>query len=124
VRQVIVVRGLKHAAVDALQTTVCSPLRGLVAGFPPEATAVRTGVPDDVVRSLARDFAAAPTAAAYGRTGACLGRDGTLVSFLLDALSIVTGNLDREGGLLMAHAVIPFAELGERTGRLTYRTER
>ena len=122
--QVIFAEGLEDTAAIARQTTGCSTLRGLVAGFPPEATAARTGVPADVVRSLARDFAAAPTAAAYGRTGACLGRHGTLVSFLLDALSIVTGNLDREGGLLMAHAVIPFEELGERTGRLTYGTER
>ena len=50
------------------------------------------------VRALARDFASAEGAAAYGRTGSCLGRFGTLVSFLLDALNAVTGNLDRPGG--------------------------
>ena len=37
-------------------------------------------------------------AAVYGRTGSCLGRNGTLVAFLLDALNVVTGNLDVEGG--------------------------
>jgi len=36
------------------------------------------------LRALARDLAAAPSAAVYGRTGTCLGRFGTLVSFLLD----------------------------------------
>ena len=33
-----------------------------------------TGVPAADVRQLARDFATAPSAAAYGRTGSCLGR--------------------------------------------------
>ena len=41
----------------------------------------------DVVRALARDLAAADGAAVYGRTGSCLGRFGTLVAFLLDALN-------------------------------------
>ena len=57
-------------------------------------------MPADSVRNLARDLAAADRAAVYGRTGSCLGRNGTLVSFLLDALNIVTGNLDREGGAM------------------------
>ncbi len=63
-------------------------------------------------------------AVAYGRTGACLGRHGTLVCFLLDALSIVTGNLDRAGGMLFAQAVIPLEDMGEKAGRLTYNTSR
>ena len=45
------------------------------------------GVPADEVRELARDLAAAERAAVYGRTGSCLGRNGTLVAFLLDALN-------------------------------------
>ena len=95
-------------------------LRNLCAPFTPELTAARTGLPAEVVRTLARDFANAPTATAYGRTGACLGHHGTLVSFLLDALTLVTGNLDRPGGTLMSHAVIPLEDLGERSGNFTY----
>ena len=63
---------------------------------------------------LARDFAAAPSATAYGRTGSCLGRHATLVGFLLDALSLVTGNLDRAGGTLFSRGVIPAEEFAER----------
>ena len=59
----------------------------------------RPGVPADAVRELARDIAAADGAAIYGRTGSCLGRNGTLVSFLLDALALATGNLDTRGRL-------------------------
>jgi anaerobic selenocysteine-containing dehydrogenase len=118
--QVIFAEGLADEAAIARQTTGSGRLRVLAAQFPPEVTEVRTGIAADTVRQLARDFAAAPSAVAYGRTGACLGRHGTLVSFLLDALSIVTGNLDRPGGMLMQRAVIPLEEMGEKTGRLTY----
>ena len=72
------------------------------------------------VRQLARDFAAAPSATAYGRTGACLGRHGTLVSFLIDVLSLVTGNLDKPGGTIFSQAVIPLEDIGERSGAMTY----
>lgn len=111
------------AALDA-QTADWSTLRELARGFPPERTHLRTGVEPDVLRTLASDFATAPTAVAYGRTGACLGRHGTLVSHLLDVLSIVTGNLDRAGGMLFARAVIPLEDLAETSGKMTYDTAR
>ncbi len=76
------------------------------------------------MRALAHDFATAPTAVAYGRTGACLGHHGTLVSFLIDALNLVTGNLDRPGGALMSHQVIPVEDMGERSGAFGYNTKR
>lgn len=95
-----------------------------VKHYPPEATAARTGVAPDVVRALVRDLAAAPRAAVYGRTGSCLGSHATLVSVLIDALALLTGNLDREGGVLLGQAVIPFEETAERAGQLTYDAQR
>ena len=121
---VVFAEGLEDAEALERQTTGGHVLRRLCAGFPPEDTAEHTGVPADVVRTLARDFATAATATAYGRTGACLGRHGTLVSFALDALTIVTGNLDRPGGTLMSHSVIPLEDLGERLGSFSYDTMR
>lgn len=121
---VIFAEDLADTTALAEQTTGWRALREIVLRYPPEDTRNRTGVEADVVRSLARDFAAAPSAVAYGRTGACLGRHGTLVSFLLDALSIVTGNLDRAGGMLFSQAVIPLEDMGEKAGRLTYDTAR
>src|SRR3954468_1650812 len=47
-------------------------LEALARAHPPEATEQRTGIPADDVRALARDFAQAESAAAYGRTGSCL----------------------------------------------------
>lgn len=95
-------------------------LGSLVLAHSPEDVAERTGVPADQIRALARDFAAADGAAAYGRTGSCLGRFGTLVSFLLDALNAVTGNLDRPGGAVFGRPPVSLDDLGERFGLASY----
>jgi anaerobic selenocysteine-containing dehydrogenase len=87
---------------------------------PPEATERRTGVPAERARALARDFASAESAAAYGRTGSCLGRFGTVVAFLLDALNAVSGNLDRPGGAVFGRPPVALDDLGERIGLATY----
>jgi formate dehydrogenase len=112
-----------QSAIDA-QASGADELQAMCAGFAPEHVAHHTGLSAEVIRTLARDFAGAPSASAYGRTGACLGRNGTLVSFLLDVLTLVTGNLDRPGGTLMSHPVIPLEDLGERLGSFSYDTMR
>ena len=104
----------------ARQASGIDRLRALAADHPPEATEEHTGVPADEVRRLARDIAGAEHAAIYGRTGSCLGRNATLVAFLLDALSLVTGNLDREGGAMFGDPPIKFDEVVERIGVGTY----
>lgn len=121
---VIFAEHLEDRRAIAAQSTGVDTLRALCAEFPPEDTAARTGVPADVLRDLARDFTAAPTAVAYARTGACLGHHGTLVSFLIDVLNVVSGNLDSPGGSLMSHAVIPLEDAGEKTGAFDYDTKR
>ncbi len=121
---VVFADGLADGAAIQAQASGVAMLRSMCADFPPESTTERTGLPGDLVRTLARDFATARTATAYGRTGACLGNHGTLVSFLLDALTLVTGNLDRPGGTLMSHPVIPLEEMGERLGSFSYDTMR
>lgn len=112
--------GLTDTVATTAQAVGVDELRALASDFRPERTAERTGLTAEAVRQLARDFASAPSATAYGRTGACLGRHATVVSFLLDALSVVTGNLDRPGGTLFARGVIPIEELGEKSGNYSY----
>src|SRR5215213_4483291 len=97
-----------------------SPLGPYTEAFSPEATAERTGVPAEDCRALARDLAAAPSAAVYGRTGSCLGRFGTLVSFLLDALAAVTGNLDRPGGNLFTQPPVDIERVARPFGLASY----
>lgn len=76
--------------------------------FAPESVAAHCGIAADEIRRLARDLAAAPAAAVYGRTGTCTSRFGTLASWLIDVLNTVTGNLDRPGGVMFAR---PAADL-------------
>ncbi|GGZ61911.1 molybdopterin oxidoreductase family protein [Streptomyces bluensis] len=68
--------------------------------FTPEAVADACDVDAGTVRALARELADAPTAAVYGRIGSCTVPHGTLASWLVDVLNILTGNLDRPGGAL------------------------
>ncbi|MDF3299949.1 molybdopterin oxidoreductase family protein [Streptomyces tropicalis] len=75
-------------------------LRSALADFTPEAVAAACDVEPAVTRALARELAAAPTAAVYGRIGSCTVPHGTLASWLVDVLMLLTGNLDRPGGAL------------------------
>src|SRR3954469_23958849 len=118
--QVIFSKGLEDRAAIVAQSQGVEGLRRLAEPHTPEATEGRTGVPAYSVRRLALDLAAAERAAVYGRTGSCLGRNGTLVSFLLDALNVVTGNLDREGGAMFGDPPIDFDDVARKIGLDTY----
>ncbi|HEX2313908.1 MAG TPA: molybdopterin-dependent oxidoreductase, partial [Thermomonospora sp.] len=118
--QVIFAEGLEDRAAIDRQATGGAALRRLAAAFPPERTEPYTGVPAAAARALARDLAAADRAVVYGRTGTCLGRFATLTAFLIDALTLVTGNLDRPGGALFGTSPLRVEELLRLSGRGTY----
>ena len=61
-----------------------------------------TGLDAADITSLARDLATAPTAAVYGRIGTCINEFGTLTSWLVDVVNVLTGNLDRVGGAMFS----------------------
>jgi len=105
--------GLRHLApfTDGL-----GPLREAAARFPPEAVAAHTGVGASAIRELAREFASAPAAVAYGRVGTCTQEFGGLSAWLIVALNAVTGNLDREGGFMFATPAADLVALASRTG--------
>ena len=77
-------------------------VRALCREFTPEAVATVCGVDADGIRRLARELAAAPTAAVYGRVGTSTQEFGTLCCWLIDVLNVLTGNLDRPGGVMFA----------------------
>ncbi|MEU8471069.1 molybdopterin oxidoreductase family protein [Streptomyces sp. NPDC029006] len=79
-------------------------LRAALADFTPEAVAPACDLDAEVIRTLARELAAAPAAAVYARIGSCTVPHGTLASWLVDVLNILTGNLDRPGGALFPQA--------------------
>ncbi|MFG2741060.1 molybdopterin oxidoreductase family protein [Streptomyces sp. KS_5] len=79
-------------------------LRAEVRDFTPESVADACDVDAGTIRALAHELAAAPTAAVYGRIGSCTVPHGTLASWLVDVLNVLTGNLDRPGGALFPQA--------------------
>lgn len=91
-------------------------VRECVARYSPERVAAACGIRPETIRRIAREFAGARTAAAYGRMGASVQRFGTLAHWAIDLLNIVTGNLDREGGVLFARPAVSLAFVGPKAG--------
>jgi anaerobic selenocysteine-containing dehydrogenase len=92
-------------------------VREAAARVPPETAAARTGIAAETIRALARDFAAAPAAVAYGRVGISTQEFGGLCCWLVNVLNIVTGNLDRAGGAMFPRPAVDLVALAERLGR-------
>ncbi len=84
--------------------------------FAPEAVAPITGIGAEVIRGLARDFANAPGAVAYGRVGLCTQEHGGVAAWLVNALNVVTGNLDRVGGVMFTTPAADLSGLAAMTG--------
>jgi anaerobic selenocysteine-containing dehydrogenase len=83
-------------------------LRAWLADYHPERVAPVVGVDAATIERLADDFAAAPTASVHCSTGLNMGRQGALGYFLVQMLSLATGNLDRPGGnVTVARATSP-----------------
>ena len=75
-------------------------LRDAVAAFTPSAVQEVTGVSAGTTTRLARELCAAPTAAVYGRIGVNTVEFGTTNAWLIDAINVLTGNIDSRGGAM------------------------
>ena len=100
-----------------------------VKGFSAEVVAPRCGIAAASIRGLARQLAGTPRAAVYGRIGTCTQEYGTLASWLVDVLNVLTGHLDEPGGAMFPKAAAfahntagePGTGRGVSTGRHTSR---
>ena len=81
-------------------------VRLAVADVTPEHAERASGVPAEEIRRITRDFAAADGAAAYGRMGLSTQGFGTVCQWAIHLLNILTGNFDREGGVLFTEPAI------------------
>lgn len=121
--QVLFAEGLADPGDAAAHLTGVEDVRRLAEDFTPEAVAEACDVPAEDIRALARELAAAPRAAVYGRIGSCTVEFGTLTSWLVDVLNALTGNLDRPGGIMFPLSATarrerpPAPGEGFRTGR-------
>jgi len=75
-------------------------MRDLCKPFSPDAVEPSTGIDAAIVYRIARELADAPSAAVYGRMGTCTVEFGTVSSWLIDGINILTGNLDHPGGAM------------------------
>ena len=79
-------------------------LEAAVAELSPERVAERCGIAAPAIRELAHSLAATERAAVYGRIGTCTQEYGTLASWLVDVVNVLTGHLDEPGGAMFPKA--------------------
>lgn len=96
-------------------------LRAAVAPFAPSRVAARAGLAAETIVDLARSLAAAPRAAVYGRLGACTQEFGGVTAWLVYALNVVTGNLDRAGGVMFPRPAADLVGLASLIGHRGHR---
>ena len=85
-----------------------SELEQLSRPFTLEKVAKQTQIEINIIETLSREFATAKSAVAYGRFGICTQKQGTLNAWLIYLINIITGNLDKAGGIMFP---LPAADL-------------
>ena len=114
---------LVHLGRVALHVVGVEEVRAVVQEVSPELVADRCGMSAQRIRELARRLATTPRAALYGRIGTCTQTYGTLASWLIDVINVLTGHLDEVGGVMFPRAAAfaantaPSKAKGISTGR-------
>jgi anaerobic selenocysteine-containing dehydrogenase len=81
-------------------------VQAAVAPFTPERAEPASSIAADDIRRIAREFAAADGAAAYGRIGVSTTSFGSVAQWAIQLINLVTGNLDRVGGTMLTSPAI------------------
>lgn len=87
---------------SVIPATQITELQELTAQYTPEYAAQHTGIAAADIRQLIIDFCNADSAIAYGRMGVSVVKYGSLCQWLLSCINILTGNLDRAGGVMFS----------------------
>lgn len=88
-----------------------------VIEYTPEKAAAVTGIDAGVIRRLARELGTAESSVAYGRMGCSTQEYGGLCQWLFQLINLITGNLDRPGGVMFTR---PAVGVLERVSRGSY----
>jgi anaerobic selenocysteine-containing dehydrogenase len=89
----------------------------LAEPFTPAAAAGACGIEAATIRRMAHELASSERAAVYGRIGTCTQEFGTLASWLIDVLNVLTGNLDRDGGAMFPMGAAGHSNAAGQPGR-------
>jgi anaerobic selenocysteine-containing dehydrogenase len=108
----VVLLAMLHVLFEEQLTDPPAYVRGIesvrlaVADVTPEYAAEASRVPAEEIRRITREFAAADGAAAYGRLGLSTQGFGSVCQWAIQCLNILTGNFDREGGVLFPEPAV------------------
>ncbi len=90
-----------------------------VRDYSPQKVSVFIGISASQVTQLVLDFCHAESAVCYGRMGASVQAFGTLTQYLIMLFNMLTGNLDKQGGMMFtqpAADVLPVSGKGSMGG--------
>lgn len=96
----------------------------ILSPFTADSVAAHTRISPEDTRRIARELGEAPTAAVYGRIGTHTTEYGTLASWLVEVLNIVTGNLDSAGGAMFPEPAFGAPTTGRTPGGRGFQTGR
>lgn len=110
---VIVRDGLERPSRALEHAVELEALREAGRAYAPARVAAATGIAAEAIERLAREYAAAPSAALYGRVGVSMQEFGAASTWLITALNLLTGRLDEPGGVMFTTpAVDPVGQKG------------
>ncbi|ORA14990.1 molybdopterin-dependent oxidoreductase [Mycobacterium asiaticum] len=75
-------------------------MRTVAAEWPPSRVSAVTGIDEQRIKELARELAGTEKSVVYGRIGLCNQEFGSLASWLVDVVNILTGHFDVPGGAM------------------------
>ena len=85
-----------------------------VSDYPPQRVAATVGISAVQIEQLVVDFCQAESAVCYGRMGTSVQAFGTLSQYFIMLFNMLTGNLDRKGGMMFTQ---PAADTLPHSGR-------
>lgn len=112
--------GYDRAAVAAQGANVDGLLE-FAKQYSIERVAAVTGIDAEAMRQVARDFCAAPRASIFMSTGVNMGRQGALAYWMLNMISLFSGNLGKCGGNIYSMGVCPTTQYSKRAAGNPYR---
>ena len=120
----VLARGAENPQHVAVHMRGFETLREVARPFTPERCAEVTGISASTLRGLVTSYVSADGAALFCSTGVNQGSNGTIAFWLQESINAITGNLDRAGGTLVGHGLVPDLPRHLRKAGKTMRADR
>ena len=107
INEVFASNGFDQSIIDQFGKNIDGLIR-FISQYPATETEAVTGIAAQIVREIAEEFIAAPSAVCHMSVGVNMSRQGVLAYWLCEMLNFVTGNLGREGGSFKPNGLLDF----------------